>query len=161
MTDPEARHAAGLELDEEDMEDGEFITFEASSAAKQSARAEHQNPGNPKERRSSGRGRAFKPEEKARIVAESYEAGKTLSEVAKRNQVSTSAVCMWRREFRAAGQSAALEQAAKTLRDGKPEDASDSIIEIETDIRMRLPVNVSQFRLILAAVQAAATSIKQ
>lgn len=48
----------------------------------------------------SGRRREWLPEEKARIVAESYEVGATVSAVARRNALSPQQLFAWRRAAR-------------------------------------------------------------
>ncbi|RVC99409.1 MAG: transposase [Mesorhizobium sp.] len=48
----------------------------------------------------SGRRRAWLPEEKARIVAESYDAGETVSAVARRYALSPQQLFAWRRAAR-------------------------------------------------------------
>ena len=48
----------------------------------------------------SGRGREWLPEEKARIVAESYDAGETVSAVARRYALSPQQLFAWRRAAR-------------------------------------------------------------
>jgi transposase len=58
----------------------------------------------------SGRRRDWPPEEKARIVAESYQAGETVSGVARRYALSPQQVFTWRREARR--RAAASEAAA-------------------------------------------------
>lgn len=48
----------------------------------------------------SGRRREWLPEEKARIVAESYDAGETVSAVARRYALSPQQLSAWRRSAR-------------------------------------------------------------
>jgi len=48
----------------------------------------------------SGRRREWLPDEKARIVAESYEVGETVSAVARRNALSPQQLFAWRRAAR-------------------------------------------------------------
>lgn len=52
----------------------------------------------------AGRRREWAPEEKARIVAESLEAGATVSEVARRHALSPQQLFTWRREARKAAE---------------------------------------------------------
>ncbi|ESX19202.1 insertion sequence protein, partial [Mesorhizobium sp. LSHC440B00] len=94
----------------------------------------------------SGRRREWLPEEKARIVAESYEAGATVSAVARRYALSPQQLFAWRR---AARQPLAEAPAPESLfvpaviaaprpepaarRRRKQKGARDGVIELEID----------------------------
>lgn len=96
------------------------------------------------------------PREKARITAESFEPGASVSAVARRNGVGLGLLHYWRRQVRNSGRIeelrfVPLEVEAPTM----PAPAGTIELEI-ADIRIRLHglVNGAQLRSVLAAVRA-------
>lgn len=107
------------------------------------------------------RRRRWPAQEKARITAESFEPGASVSDVARRNGVSLGLLHYWRRRVRAFGQSEALEfipvKSAEEAPDVGARALSSGCIEIEVDgarIRVSGSVDGNALRTVLAAVRA-------
>ena len=115
--------------------------------------------------------RRWSDAEKARIVAESAEAGVNISEVARRNGVSRGLLNVLRREARQAvreevafvqSQIAEAPPPAGAAADGKSGELADVNAETRIDVvigdaTVRIPVGVDKYTLerVLAAVRAA------
>lgn len=98
------------------------------------------------------------PREKARITAESFEPGASVSAVARRNGVSLGLLHYWRRQVRDSGRVEELRFVPLQIEEPAPfVPVSAGTIELEfADVRIRLhgAVDASQLRSVLAAVRA-------
>lgn len=97
------------------------------------------------------------PREKARITAESFEPGASVSAVARRNGVSLGLLHYWRRQVRDSGRVEELRFVPLQIEEpGTRVPVPAGAIELEiADIRIRLhgAVDASQLRSVLAAVR--------
>lgn len=97
------------------------------------------------------------PREKARITAESFEPGASVSAVARRNGVSLGLLHYWRRQVRDSGRVEELRFVPLQIEEPGPSaPVPAGMIELEcADIRIRLhgAVDASQLRSVLAAVR--------
>lgn len=94
--------------------------------------------------------------ERARITAESFEPGTSISEVARRNGVSLGLLHYWRRQARDSGRVEELRFVPITVAP-EPLSAGTGAIEIElVDARIRVSgvVDAALLRTVLSAVRA-------
>ena len=113
----------------------------------------------------TGRRRRWDAETKARIVAESFELGCAVSEVARRHDISPSLLFLWRRQSAAAGMKtesdvrghpAFVPMVVAGDEQTAPSGSAASVIEVELgDVRIRIkgPVDGSVLREVFAAAR--------
>jgi len=114
----------------------------------------------------TGRRRRWDAETKARIVAESFELGCAVSEVARRHDISPSLLFLWRRQSAAAamkteshvrGHPAFVPMVVAGDEQTAASGSAASVIEVELgDVRIRIkgPVDGSVLREVFAAARA-------
>jgi transposase len=114
----------------------------------------------------TGRRRRWDAGTKARIVAESFEPGCAVSEVARRHDISPGLLFLWRRQSPAAamkadslvrGQPAFVPMVVASDEQTAPSGNAASVIEVEMgDVRIRIrgPVDGSVLREVFAAARA-------
>jgi transposase len=104
------------------------------------------------------RRRQWRPEEKARITAESFEPCVNVSAVARRHGVSVGLLHYWRKCARDSAGAEPLRFLPVVARAPEPaSDGSGGVIEIElagSRIRLSGPVDPANLRAVLAAVRA-------